>query len=181
MKNVRHLLSGFFHTRRWLERALSSSAESQGSLNSRWPYIDKYCILFHIKSMTERSRSYDLAEHIFETVWLENGILTEEDFSTRTGVPRINLGHMTGAQQVVSSGDANDISQPGSEVLTRAKNGKYYFQATEGFEYTGDPSRLGRMVITPNSPESHMLRLADSLIMQDLFRVAVKSVYPEKF
>lgn len=130
--------------------------------------------------MTERSSAYDLAEHIFETIWLENGVLTAEDLPTEIGAIHTNLGHMTDAQQVVSSGDTNDTSQPGSEVLTRAKNGKYYFQTTEGMEYTGDPSKLGRMVITPNSPESHMLRLVDSLIMRDMSRIAVKSVFPEK-
>ena len=131
--------------------------------------------------MSERSSAYELAEYIFETIWQENYVLASDDLLKEIGAIHTSRGHMTGASQVVAAGDRDDPSQPGSEVLTRAKNGKYYFQATEGHIYTGDPTKLGRMVITPNSPESHTLRLADSLIMRDLSRIAVKSAFPEKF
>ncbi|MBP9827370.1 MAG: hypothetical protein QG649_77 [Patescibacteria group bacterium] len=131
--------------------------------------------------MTERSVAYDLAEHIFETIQLENDVLTPADIPTGIGSIRASSGHMTDTRQVVAFGDRADTSQPSREVLTKAKNGAYYFQVTEGVYYTGNPSKLGRMVITPNSPEAHTMQLIDSLLIKDLSRIAVKATFPEKF
>jgi len=129
--------------------------------------------------MTEQYSAYDLAEHIFETVWLENDALGPDELAL--GEIRQSRGHMTNAQQVMAFGNRNVPSEPMWEILTRASNGKYYFQANPGVVFTGDPSRLRRIVITPNSPEGHILRLADSLLTRELARIAVQLEFPEKF
>ena len=131
--------------------------------------------------MIEHSNAYDLAEHIFATVQLENDLLTPSDIPVGAGEIRAGIGHMTKARQVISFGDRNDSEQPAWEVLTKGKNDRYYLQATEPYGYTGDLARLKRVVITPGSPESHTIRLLDSFLMRDLSRIAVRSVFPEKF
>ena len=130
--------------------------------------------------MTERSSAYELAGHIFSTVWCENGLITESDLPEGFGVLKPALGHMTSAEQVVAFGDHGNTDQPIRETLTRAKNGRYYFQATEPYGYTGDDNQLRRIVITANSPEAHMFRLLESKLVSDLFHVAVAASYPER-
>lgn len=121
--------------------------------------------------MTEISSAYQVAEHIHDTVWLRNKLITEEDLAQ--GRIRADYG-LGGTQQVVAFSDTNDPSQPRYETLSRLNKGLYYLHVTAGPEYNGDRS-LGRHVIKPDSAEDMAIRLADSLLVKELFRVAINS------
>lgn len=131
--------------------------------------------------MYERSFAYDLAEHIFETVWLENGVLAADDMPSGSGVLRATRGHITNSRQVIAFGDRGDTSQPAWEILSQMKSGNYLLQGTEPYGFTGSDEKLKRIIITATSPEGHMDRLLDSMLLRDLSSVAVRAAFPEKF
>lgn len=120
--------------------------------------------------MIQPGAAYELASHIHDSVWQHNTILSDEALLNSN--MHTSVGHMTGTKQVVthSTGDPRD---PRYETLTRAKNGKFYFQVTEGPEYVGEMS-LGRHIITPNSGEDMALRLLDSLTVREFISLALR-------
>ena len=128
--------------------------------------------------MPPQSPAHQLAEHIFETVWQQNDLLVPRDLVHRRIAPA--RGHITDSYQVISFSGPGEYSLPAREVLTKTKNGNYLLQATPGWKFTGERSLLGRTVITPDSPEEHALRLADSMFVRELSRIAIDVYFPER-
>lgn len=123
-------------------------------------------------SQANTSPAFELATHIHDTVWQRNRMLTDEDLQD-SGL-RADYG-IGGVEQVIATEQQQDAAMPRYETLTRKRDGSFYLQAVEGPEYTGDLS-LGRHGINPQSGEEVAFRLAESLLVRNLFRVANRIV-----
>lgn len=112
--------------------------------------------------MIESLTTYEVAAFVHDAVWQRNGVLP--DYLLAASSLRRMYGHMTNTEQVVGRG-GGDPSLPTFEMLSKGRNGLYYFQATEGFKY----------VITPSSGPEIAQRFASSIIISEFMRLTEDS------